>query len=309
MLDAEHEAGLPPPTAHEAQPAGHADAAPSTAPAHRSDAGEPRNAASGGAPPWGPPGTHAKSEARATTRDMPRRAADRATSGTTSGTTASKTVSMPSWSHAGVAPTRTQHRLPRVAIRSHEATIQGSHPSRCPARHTSSTITLPWGRKLGMLPPQMTGPLPQAGQRTGPRTSTAPKGAERVWRRAPKQLASLPTSHRGPPRPGGGGIQTTRTWKATPATPAPTQNRRRPKTFTYGSTGSPQGSSSPWRSASDCCLLCGPAPSRREPAPWRISPSAIARHKQPPPPWTTPASGTTWPAGSWRIWGPIAWTK
>ena len=59
-----------------------------------------------------------------------------------------------------------------------------------------------------------------------------------MWRRAPTLLASLPTSHWGPPHPGGGGFWTTRARNATPATPAPTRNGRRPKTWTYGSTGS-----------------------------------------------------------------------
>ena len=80
MLDDEHAAGLPAPTAHEAQSAGHAGAAPSTAPAHRSNAGELGNAASGEAPPQVLPGAHAKSEARATTPNMPKCAADRGTS-------------------------------------------------------------------------------------------------------------------------------------------------------------------------------------------------------------------------------------
>ena len=92
-----------------------------------------------------------------------------------------------------------------------------------------------------MLPPRMTGPRPQAGQRTRPRTSTAPKGAESVWRRAPTRIASLPARHRGPPHPPGGGIWTTRARKATHATPAATRNRRRPETWAYGSTGSPEG--------------------------------------------------------------------
>ena len=75
--DAEHAAGLPPQTAHEAQPAGHAGAASSTAPAHCSDTGEPGNAAPGLAPPRGQPGAYAKSEAQTTTPDMPKRSANR----------------------------------------------------------------------------------------------------------------------------------------------------------------------------------------------------------------------------------------
>ena len=79
MPDAEHAAGLPPPTAHGARPAGRAGTAPSTAPAHGSNAGAPGNAASGEAPPRGQPGAHAKSNARVATPDMPKRAADRGT--------------------------------------------------------------------------------------------------------------------------------------------------------------------------------------------------------------------------------------
>ena len=75
--DAEHAAGLPPATAHGAQPAGHADAAPYAAPAHHSNTDAPENAASEETPPQGPPGAHAKSENRAATADMPKRAADR----------------------------------------------------------------------------------------------------------------------------------------------------------------------------------------------------------------------------------------
>ena len=78
--DAECAAGLPPPTAHGAQPAGRTGAAPFVAPAHCSDAGAPGNAVSGEAPLQGQPGAHAKSEARTTTPDTPKRAADRETS-------------------------------------------------------------------------------------------------------------------------------------------------------------------------------------------------------------------------------------
>ena len=44
------------------------------------------------------------------------------------------------------------------------------------------------------------------------------------------------------------------------------------------------GSSSPWQSASDGCLLRCPATSRREPGPWQTSPLAIGRGTRPPPP-------------------------
>ena len=75
--DAEHAAAPPQPTAHGAETAGHAGAAPSTAPAHRSYAGVPGDATSREAPRQGPPQAHAESEARANTPDTPKRAANR----------------------------------------------------------------------------------------------------------------------------------------------------------------------------------------------------------------------------------------
>ena len=122
---------------------------------------------------------------------------------------ATKTLSTPSWSPTGGPATQTQSRMPCATSRSHEATIQGAHPSKCPARHTSSAIKAPWGRELNTPQPRITGARPLAGQQTRPRTNhpgTAPKGAERWWTRAPTPLASLPTSRRGPPHPGGVGI-------------------------------------------------------------------------------------------------------
>ena len=73
--DAGREAGLHPLSAHRAQPAGRARAAPLTNPAHQADASTP-----GVAPPRDPPGTRAKSETRETTPDTPQRAAGRETS-------------------------------------------------------------------------------------------------------------------------------------------------------------------------------------------------------------------------------------
>ena len=70
--DAEHDASLPAPSAHGAQPAGCVDPAPLATPAHDADASAP-----GKAPPWCPPETRAKSEARETTPDTPQRAAVR----------------------------------------------------------------------------------------------------------------------------------------------------------------------------------------------------------------------------------------
>ena len=70
--DAEHDASLPAPSAHGAQPAGRADTAPLATPAHHADASAAREV-----PPRGPPETRAKSEARETTPHMPQRAANR----------------------------------------------------------------------------------------------------------------------------------------------------------------------------------------------------------------------------------------
>ena len=72
MLDIGHEAGLHPPSAQGAQPAGRADTAPLAPSAHQADASTP-----GEAPPRGPPATRAQSEARETTPDTPQRAAGR----------------------------------------------------------------------------------------------------------------------------------------------------------------------------------------------------------------------------------------
>ena len=72
-----HAADPPPPPAHEAQTAGPAGTAPSTAPAHRSDTGAPGDATSGEARTQGLPQAHAELNARATTPGTPQRATDR----------------------------------------------------------------------------------------------------------------------------------------------------------------------------------------------------------------------------------------
>ena len=74
MPDTGDEAGLHPQSAHGAQPAGRADAAPSANSAHHADKSAP-----GEAPPRGPPESRAKSEARETTPDTPQHAAGRIT--------------------------------------------------------------------------------------------------------------------------------------------------------------------------------------------------------------------------------------
>ena len=220
-------------------------------------------------------------------------------------TTATTTVLMPSWSPAWVTPARSQQQRRHVSTRSDDATMRRTHPSRYHARHTSSAFTPPWGAP-DRLPLRLKGMRLPAGQRTRPQTSAAPQKVARPWKRAPTPLASLLAHRRGPPRPGGREVWTTHAWRATPAAPATKQNRRRPETWSYGSPGLPQGDSSPWQSASDGCPLRGPATSRREAAPWQTSPLAIGRGTRSPPPWTTPANGTMWPPGSWRIWGPTA---
>ena len=72
-----HAADPPPSPAHEAQTAGPADTAPSTARAHRSDTETPGDATSGEAQTQGPPQAQAEPDARATTPDTPQPATDR----------------------------------------------------------------------------------------------------------------------------------------------------------------------------------------------------------------------------------------
>ena len=60
-------------------------------------------------------------------------------------TTATTTPSMPSWSPAGMTPTRSQHRRRHASTRSRDATRRKTHPSRHHDKHTSSAITPPWG--------------------------------------------------------------------------------------------------------------------------------------------------------------------
>ena len=72
MPDTRPEAGLHPPSAHGAQPAGRAGAAPLANPAHHTDASAPEET-----PPRDPPGTRAKLNTQDTTPDTPQRAAGR----------------------------------------------------------------------------------------------------------------------------------------------------------------------------------------------------------------------------------------
>ena len=247
-----HAADPPPPPAHEAQTAGHAGTPASTAPAHRNDKGTPGDATSREAPTQGPPQAHAESATRATSPNTPKRLTNQGLSlgGHTRDDSSfdASMVSCKSASQTGLAPTAPRSQPePRG---DHTEPDRGCqvNPLRCSARHTSSAITPPGGRRLSTPPPRMTSTRPQARQRTRPQTNrpgTAPKGAERVWRQAPTPLAGLPNSHRGPPQPGGGGIWTRRARKATRAATTPKQNRRQPKTWTCGSPGSPHGASRP----------------------------------------------------------------
>ena len=95
----------------------------------------------------------------------------------------------------------------------------------------------------------------EAGTNTASEPACQPPGTARPWRRGHLDYAP---------------------------SPATTRTRRRPKTWAYGWTGSPQSRSSPWQSVSNGCLLRSPATSRREPAPWQTSHSAIRRGTGPP---------------------------
>ena len=276
MRDTECEDGLRPPSAHGAQPAGRAGAAPLTNSAHHANACAPR-----GLPPRDPPETHAKSETRETTPNTPQCAAGRETSPSKHNPDEDSfhafmescmghphTVPTPAAPRVGLEQ-RSNHAEHTPLSISHQANLQRDYTA---LGHTGHATAAGDGHAAAS----------RAADRT--RTGTAPQEARRAWQREPTPLASLPAHRRGPPRPGGGDIWTTHAWRAMPASPATKRNRRRPETWAYGSSGLPQGSSYPWQSASDGCLLLGLATSRRGPAPWQTSPSAIGRGIRPPPP-------------------------
>ena len=124
---------------HRPSAADHASAASLANLALRADASTP-----GGAPQGEPPETRAGSETWEATPDTPQerlRGEHHPTD-----TTATTTPSMPSWSPAGMTPTRSQHRRRHASTRSRDATRRKTHPSRHHAKHTRSAITLPWGR-------------------------------------------------------------------------------------------------------------------------------------------------------------------
>ena len=293
----------------------HAGAAPCTAPAHRSDTGTPGDAASGEAQTQVPPQAHEESNTRATCPNPPKRATDtgpspgehsrdddsfdafpascRSAPQTDPAPTAPRSHLDPRGDHT--EPARDPPREPLAVSR--QAHLQCDYAALgARTEHTAATDDGD-ATASGAADQTPDEPPQHSAQGSGTRVETTPT-----------PLGSLPNSHRGPPQPGDGGMWTTRAQKATPAAPTPTRNRRWPKTWTGGSPGSPQGSGSPRGSASDGCLP--QATSRMEPAPWRTLPSAIGKHRtHPPPPWSTSASGTTWPPGSWRIWGPIARMK
>ena len=293
MPDTGCEDGLHPPSA-----TGHAGAAPLANLAHQADARTP-----GEAPPRDPPETRAMSETGGPTPDTPQCAAGRETSPSRH-KRGNHSFDAFMESRMGDPHTVPSQAAPRVHL----------EPQR---DHVEDTpLTIPRQAHLerdypasGRLSLQVRGMQPRAERRTGPRTSAVPQEVARAWKRPPTPLGSLPARRRGPPRPGGGDTWTTHAWRATPAAPATRRKKRRPETWAYGSPGSLQGSSLPWQSASDGCLLRGPANSRREAAPWLTSPLAIGRGTRPPQPGTFPANGTMWQPGSWRVWGPTTRMK
>ena len=307
MPDADWEDGLRPPSARGAQPTGRAGAAPLANLAHQADVSAPAEA-----PPRDPPETRATSETRETTPDTPQRAAGRETS--PSGHNRDEN-SFDAFMESCMGDPHTVPALaaPRVRPEPQHNNAEDT-PLTVPRQAHLERDYTALGR-TSRLPLRLKSMRPQAEQRTRPRTSAAPQEVARAWKRAPTPLASLPAQRREPPRPGVGDIWTTQAWRATPAAPVTKRNKQRPETWAYGSPGLPQGSSSPWQSASDGCLLlvllvlCGPATSWKKPAPWQTSPLAIRRGTRPPPPWSTTANDTMWPPGSWRIWGPTTRMK
>ena len=301
MPDAEHAAGSPPRTTHGARTAGHPGIAPSTAPAHRSNAGAPGDVSFGEAATRGPTQAHAGSKAQATAPNMPKHAADR---GTSPGRHTRDEVcldaimescrSAPNTDPTPAAPRGHSEQRDDHTRGTPLTVSRQAHPERnyaalgARAEHTAGTDDR-HATASGAADQTPDEPPRYSAQGSGARVETGTNSASEP---AKQPSGTTPSWS--------GGIQTTRAWKASPAAPAPTQNRRRPKTWTYGSTGSLQES----------CLLRNPANSRRGPAPWWTSPSAIRRNRtHPQPPWTTLASGTIWPPGSWRIYRPIAPTK
>ena len=264
-----------------------AGAAPLASLALRADASTP-----GGAPQRDPPEPRAGSEARETTPDIPWRAAEGGTSPSRHNREDDSFDALGE-SCRGDPQAIPAPETPRVHAEPRRDQA-GNTPLTAPRQaHLQRNYTA-----LSKLPLRARGRRPQAARRTGLRASATPQERARAWKRPLTPLASLSARRRGPPRPGGGGTWTTHAWRATPATPANKESKRRPKTWASGPKGLPQGSSSTWQSAFDGCFLRRPATSRREHAPWQTSRLAIGRGKRPLPPWNPPGQ---WHYGATRL--------
>ena len=237
MPDTGHEAGLHLPSAHAAQPAGRAGAAPLANPAHHSDARAP-----GEAPPWGPRETRAKSEARETTPDTPQHAAgrERSPSGHNRDeepfdafmeSCMSDPHGVPAPAAPRVCPEPRRDRAEGTPLTmSRQSHIQRDYTALGQTEHAAATgdghatasgaaDQTPDGRGAPGSGARVEAGTNTASEPTGPTTGTATP-----WRRGHLDYALL-----------AGG--------ASP--PATMRNRRRPKTWACGSTGSPRRSSPP----------------------------------------------------------------
>ena len=293
MPDAECGDGGRPSSAQGAQPTGRPGAAPLANIAHHANASTPRET-----PPRDPAETRATSETREATPDTPQSAAGRETS--PSGHNRDDN-SFDAFIESCMGDPQT---VPTLAAPRVHPEPQSDHAGDTPLtipRHTHFQRNHTALGRTRQVTAANEGHAAASGaaDRTTNECSATGSGArvEAGTNTASEATGPLPGTA---PCPGDGETWTTHAWRATPAAPATKRNKRRHETWAYGSPGFPQGSSSPWQSASDGCLLRRPATSRRAPAPWQKSPLAIGRSTRPPPPWTTPPNGTMWPPGSWR---------
>ena len=265
MLDAECEDSLRPPSARGAQPTGRAGAALLANKAHHADASTP-----GETPPGDPPETRSTSETREATPDTPQRAANRVTS-PSGHNRDDESFDAFMESRMGDPHTVPTPAAPRVHLeprRDHA----GDTPLTIPRQaHLQRDYTALGRTRQVTAACEGHAAASGAADRTTDERS-APGSGARVEAGTNTPLASLPAHRRELPRPGGGDTWTTHAWRATPAAPATKRNKRRHETWAYGSPGLLQGSSSPWRSASDGCIPRGPATARKAPAPWQTSP-------------------------------------
>ena len=285
--------------------------APTTVLTHRCDAGTPGDAASREAPTQGPPQAHAESHARTTAPDTPKRATDRGPSPnghtrdeesfdafmescrsgpqTDPAPTAPRSHPEPRGDHTGGTPLA----MSRQAHLQRNYAASGARTEDTAATDDGHATARGAAGKTPDEPPrhsaQGSGTRVETGTNTTSEPAKQPPRATQAWGREHLDYARSEGNARHP---------------NAHAEQAAAQDR------TCGSTRSRQGSGSPWESASDGCLLRIHATSRREDAPWLTSPLAVGQNRtHPTPPWSTPASGTTWPPGSWRILGPIARIK